>query len=256
DHVDVAKRLAKRLLAEGMAYSADGNVYLDVSKTKFGSLSKMSKKDLEDCRLDISPGKKSPLDILLWNASEKLDIGFSDRVLGEGIPWWHMQDTSVAVASFGGIYEMHGGADELVYPHHESHLAQLRALTGKIAPVKAWTHTGLVYIDGEKMGKSRGNTVTVRDLLGRHSANAIRLYLLSRHYRKRFDYDERHIEKFEQLSDAIAGVGGESDRLPEDFMRRIEDDFDTPGALRMMQRSVQRHSEGVGAMARIFGLRY
>ncbi|MGI0020928.1 MAG: class I tRNA ligase family protein, partial [Nitrososphaera sp.] len=234
----------------------DGNVYLEVSKTKFGSLSKMSKKDLEDCRLDIASGKKSPSDILLWNAGEQLDVSFRDRVLGKGIPWWHMQDTSVAMASFGGIYEMHCGADELVYPHHESHLAQLQALTGKRAPVKAWTHTGLVYVNGEKMGKSLGNTVAIRDLLGRHSANAVRLYLLSKHYRKRFDYDERHIEKFEQLSDAIAGASAKSDRLPEDFMRRIEDDFDTPGALRIMQRAVQRRSKGVGAMMSIFGLRY
>lgn len=256
DHVDVAKTLIRRLLAEGRAYSASGNVYLDISKTKFGSLSKMSRKDLDDCRLDIAPGKRSPSDILLWNAGEQFDVSFKDRVLGDGIPWWHMQDTSVAMASFGGVYDVHGGADELAYPHHESHLAQLQALTGKREPVKAWTHTGLVYANGKKMGKSLGNTITIRDLLKRYSANAVRLYLLSRHYRDRFDYDEKEIEKFEQISDDIACTVDKNDeKLPKDFIRCIEDDFNTPGALNIMRKAIRARRD-IGAMARIFGLRY
>jgi cysteinyl-tRNA synthetase len=254
DHIDVAKTLARQLLAEGKAYSASGNVYLDVSKAGFGGLSKMSRKDFDDCRLDIAPGKRSPSDILLWNGGEQFDVRFEDSVLGAGIPWWHMQDTSVAMASFNGVYDVHGGADELVYPHHESHLAQLQALTGKREPVKAWTHTGLVYVNGKKMAKSLGNTVTIRDLLKKYSANAVRLYLLSRHYRDRFDYDEKEIEKFEQMSDDIAGAPNKSEKLPKDFVRCIEDDFDTPGALDIMRKAI-RARKGVEVMARVFGLR-
>lgn len=90
DYVEIAKNAIRDLLNAGVVYCACGNVYLDASRTRIGALSKMSKKDLEDCRLDIAPGKKSPSDILLWNASEHFDLSFADDVLGSGIPWWHM----------------------------------------------------------------------------------------------------------------------------------------------------------------------
>jgi cysteinyl-tRNA synthetase len=258
DFVGTAQSEIRRLLDNGAAYSAGGDIYLDVSATGFGSMSKMSWNDLKDCRLDIAPGKRSPSDVLLWNASEHFDVSFHDEILGDGIPWWHMQDTSVAMTNFGGTYEMHGGAGELVYPHHESHLAQLRALTGRRDPVRLWTHTGLVYVKGEKMSKSLGNTVTIRDLLARHDANGVRLYLLSEHYRKRLDFADKDIKEFEELdaeiADSIGGAGGRP--MLEEFVRCIENDFDTPGALKVMRKAASSASKDLKTMARIFGLRY
>ena len=108
---------------------------------------------MADCRVDISPAKRLPTDILLWNASENFDVAFYDAELGSGIPWWHLQDSAVAMANFSGTYDIHGGASELVYPHHESHLAQLQALTANDRPVKLWTHAGLVRTNGRKMSK-------------------------------------------------------------------------------------------------------
>jgi cysteinyl-tRNA synthetase len=258
DYVSAAQKETRRLLDRGAAYSAGGNTYLDVSATGFGSMSKMSKKDIEDCRLDIAPGKRSPSDILLWNASERFDVSFYDEILGDGIPWWHMQDTSVAMANFGGTYDMHGGAEELVYPHHESHLAQLRTLTGNRDPVRLWTHTGLVYAKGEKMSKSLGNTVTIRELLARHGANAVRLYLLSRHYRERLDFADRDIKEFEELDREIADRIGRAGGKPmlEEFTCRVEDDFDTPGALKVMRKAARSASKDLKVMASIFGLQY
>lgn len=258
DHIQVARNQTRKLLDSGIAYSAGGNVYLDVSKTGFGAMSKMSEKEIQDCRLDIAPGKKSHPDILLWNASEHFDISFNDSVLGTGIPWWHMQDTSVAMANFGGTYDVQGGADELVYPHHESHLAQLCALTGKKEPVRLWTHTGLVYVKGEKMSKSLGNTVAIRNLLKRHSANAVRSYFLSAHYSERLDFDEKEISDFEKMDREIAAAIDKRTGKPmlKEFMRCMENDFDTQGALTIIRKATRSKSRDLKIMARIFGLRY
>jgi cysteinyl-tRNA synthetase len=257
DYGQVAQELILQLVNGGKAYSAGGNVYLDTAGTEsFGRLARMARQDLDDCRLDISPAKKSPADILLWNASEHFDILFHSKSLGNGIPWWHMQDSSVAMANFGGVYDIHGGANELAYPHHTSHLAQLKALTALEMPVSFWTHIGLVCMKGRKMSKSLGNTVKMRDLLKRHSANAIRLYLYSKHYRKAFDFVEKDIEKCEQINYYISTRhAGSKSKFENRFFDRIEDDFDTPGALKVIVEAAKSCKLSF-AMVSTFGLQY
>jgi cysteinyl-tRNA synthetase len=260
DHVGTARQLVAGLLESGSAYSAGGNIYLDTAGTPtFGRMARMTKEDLNDCRLDISPAKKSPSDILLWNASENFDLAFPDSVLGSGIPWWHMQDSSVAVASFGGSYDIHGGAIELVYPHHESHLAQLQALTSQDHPVRFWTHVGLVRTKGRKMSRSLGNTVAVRDLLSRHGPNALRLYFYSMHYRDDFDFAEKDLDRFRRIDDMVATsmqTCRTRSKLAGKFLKRIEDDFDTPGALKVLVEAARTRSADLDAMVSVFGLRY
>jgi cysteinyl-tRNA synthetase len=253
------------LLRNGKAYPAGGNVYLDAAAMQsFGSMARMTRQDLSDCRLDISPAKKSPQDILLWNSSEHFDVSFSDSVLGTGIPWWHMQDSSVAVASFGGSYDIHGGASELVYPHHESHLAQLKAITSLGRPVRFWTHVGLVRIKGKKMSKSLGNTIEIQDLLRKYSANAIRLYLLSKHYRDEFDFSEKELERFEELCFKISSTVPDNHErkkqssLAAKFFKCMEDDFDTPGAIKALTEAAKsgNNTSDLKAMVNILGLYY
>lgn len=260
DHVSAARQLVAGLLKDGRAYSAGGNVYLDIAgNPSFGRMAGMTRKDLKDCRLDISPEKKSPLDVLLWNASENFDVSFHDDILGSGIPWWHMQDSSVVMASFAGSYDIHGGARELVYPHHESHLAQLQALTSREKPVRFWTHVGLVRIKGKKMSKSMHNTVAVRDLLRRHSPNALRLYFYSKHYREDFDFAEKDLDRFEQINDNMAArvrAGRVRKKLAGKFFKCITNDFDTPRALKVLYEAARARSADLDAMVSTFGLRY
>lgn len=260
DHVANARQLVVGLLKDGRAYSAGGNVYLDTTGIPlFGRMTRMTRQDLDDCRLDISPSKKSPSDILLWNASENFGIAFHDSTLGSGIPWWHMQDSSVAIASFGGLYDIHGGASELVYPHHESHLAQLQALTSQDSPVRFWTHVGLVRTKGKKMSKSLSNTITIRDLLERHSPNALRLYFYSRHYRDDFGFSEKELDRFEHIDGVIAAgmrASRSRSKLARKFFKRVENDFDTPGALKVLVEAAKMCSTDLGAMVSVFGLRY
>jgi cysteinyl-tRNA synthetase len=260
DHVSTARQLVAGLLQAGRAYSAGGNVYLDTAAIpSLGRMARMARKDLDDCRLDISPAKKSPSDILLWNASEDFGISFRDGILGSGIPWWHMQDSSVAMASYGGSYDIHGGASELVYPHHESHLAQLKALTSQNKPVRFWTHVGLVRIKNKKMSKSLGNTIAIRDLLRRHSPNALRLYFYSRHYRDDFEFAENGLGRFQRIDDMVAAALNRQPRavkMAGRFFDRIEDDFDTPGALKVLIEAAKSCSADLNAMVSVFGLRY
>jgi cysteinyl-tRNA synthetase len=257
DYVQTAQDLTKHLLAGGKAYFAGGNVYLDAKGAGFGRLSKMTDEELADCRLDIASGKKAPYDVLLWNAAEHFGVSFSDKTLGSGVPWWHMQDTSVAMAAFGGAYYMHGGADELVYPHHESRLAQLRALTGK-TPVRLWTHVGLVYSKGKKMSKSLGNTVAIRELVRDWGTNAVRLYMYSTHYRRRLDFSKKGLEKCAGLDGMIAGAlqGQKKTRHLAKFLQALDNDFDTPTAIRVMTEAAKTKSADLRVMAGILGLRH
>lgn len=260
DHAAISRELISDLLRRGSAYQAGGNVYLDTAGMRsLGMMAKMSKQDLDDCRLDISPAKKSQSDIMLWNASERFDIAFHDARLGDGIPWWHMQDSSVAMAGYAGSYDIHGGARELVYPHHESHLAQLQALTSVDRPVKFWTHVGLVRIKGNKMSKSLGNTIAIREILKTHSPNSLRLYFYSKHYRDDFDFSEKELERFDRIDAAIyIALQGEKDKskMAGRFFKRIDDDFDTPGALKVLLEAAKARSSDFESMVSIFGLRY
>ena len=221
------------------AYSANGNIYFDTKTIKdYGIISKQSRQQLNLHRMDIGPNKKNQEDIMLWNCSE--DFGFSwGGDFGEGVPWWHIQDTTVAFENFGTHYDIHGGANELAYPHHEAHLAQYKALTGEENPVKLWMHVGLVLSNGEKMSKSLGNMVLSRSLVEKHGQNLIRLYVFSTHYRDKIDYNENDLCSKKTLLEKIYNTANKSSGntsqvisdLIDDFFVSFEDDLDSPSAL-------------------------
>jgi cysteinyl-tRNA synthetase len=268
DYVETARKLVLGLLSEKRGYFANGNVYLDTSSlVSYGKLSRMSRQDLLNSRVDIAPGKRNPNDILLWNGSDDFGQKYYDSFLGEGVPWWHMQDSSVAMSIFNGIYDIHGGATELVYPHHESVLAQLQALTSNQQPVKIWNHVGLVSINGKKMSKSFGNTIRIRDLIRKYNSNIIRLYLFSKHYRQPFIFSQSELDRFystdETIASALWGDAGtkilhRKTRLTNEFTSYIEDDVDTSAALELMIETATKRDSiaDLRHMVRIFGLVY
>jgi cysteinyl-tRNA synthetase len=227
----------------------------------------MSREDLVNSRVDIAPGKRNPNDILLWNGSDDFGQKYYDDLLGVGVPWWHIQDSSVAMSIFNGIYDMHGGATELVYPHHESLLAQLRVLTSKQQPVKIWNHVGLVNINGKKMSKSFGNIMRIRDLIRKYNSNIIRLYLFSKHYRQPIMFSQSELAKFYSADETVASAhcGGVSTKIPHhrtrltnEFTSYIEDDVNTPAALELMIETARKRESitDLRYMVRIFGLVY
>lgn len=268
DYVETAKKLILELLDKKRAYFSNSNIYLDTSSlVSYGKLSQMSREDLVNSRVDIAPGKKNPNDILLWNGIDDFGQKYYDKSLGVGVPWWHMQDASVAMLIFNGLYDIHGGATELIYPHHESLLAQLQVLTSNQRPVKIWNHVGLVSIKGKKMSKSFGNIIRIRDLIRKYNSNIIRLYLFSKHYRQPFMYSQSELDKFYSTDETIASalwretgtkIPHRRTRLTKEFTSYIENDVNTPAALELMIETA-REGESIADlrhMVRIFGLSY
>jgi len=232
------------LMKNNHAYSANGNIYFDTQKSKdYGKISKQSSEQLKLHRLDIGPNKKNPEDFMLWNCSE--DFGFSwSGEFGTGVPWWHIQDTAVALENFGIHYDIHGGAKELAYPHHDAHLAQYKAMTGTESPVKRWMYIGLVLSKGEKMSKSLGNMVLARDLVDKYGQNLVRLYLFSTHYRDDVDYKEEDLISKKKFLEKIYHVKNKkSDKtsqdvssLMKDFIQSLDDDLNSTRALEIFEK--------------------
>lgn len=268
DYVESARKLILGLLSNKRAYFANGNVYLDTgSLDSYGKLSGMKREDLIDSRVDIAFGKKNTNDILLWNGSDDFGQKYYDGSLGAGIPWWHMQDSSVAMSVFNGLYDMHGGATELVYPHHESVMAQLQVLSSNQKPVKIWSHVGLVSINGKKMSNSFGNIIRIRDLMRKYNPNIIRLYLFSKHYRQPFMFSQSEFDKFHSTDETIktalwedidSEISNRRTRLINEFTSYLENDVDTPAAVELLIETARKRKSTADLrnMVKILGLVY
>lgn len=237
------------LFANGFAYLADGVVYFDTSKyPEYGRLSHQSKSELSLRPLELTPNKRSLLDFALWRPVT-LEEGKWDSPWGRGSPGWHIQDTAVTVTNFGPQYDIHGGAYELIYPHHEAELAQGESLTGVKPLVRYWVHTGLVNLSGRKMSKSAGNTQLVSELLREHGADVLRYHLLSWHYREDVEFGLASLKssarayaalvaKAKALETQARDAGGEGPPRVEEVRRALsgfysamDDDVDTRKAL-------------------------
>ena len=224
------------LLEKGYAYQAGGWVYFDTSKfRRWGSLSHQSKRDLSLRPLELSPAKKNLTDFGLWRP-EELIRGKWRSPFGLGSPGWHIQDTAVTLPIFGPQYDIHGGAYELIYPHHEAEIAQAESLTGVHPLVRYWVHAGLLNMEGQKMSKSLGNVVTVDQALQVCSPDELRFYFLSTHYREEMDLigvgvAQQKLREMRGAARRFAQSGEGDEPSLEPFERALNDDFGSPGAI-------------------------
>jgi len=283
DYVAESKEVIGNLIKRKLAYSINGNVYLDSSKfNSYGALSHLSKKELQNQRHDIDINKRNVTDIFLWNTSDDYGIQYNDKNFGNGTPWWHTQDTAVAMFHFDGNYDIHVGGIDLCFPHHEMLRAILMALTHKKKPVKCWMHVGILDIESTKMSKSTGNAIYVRDLLKKFDANTLKLYFYSLDYKKIMNFSVSELIKFEAINTTIRNIVSTSvhdsrnydttnDNAVADtkalrkdtntlelFYNYIENDLDTPNALALFLQTVMNPNRMNEAkkMMKIFGLEY
>ena len=284
DYVEESKYLIEKLMERKLAYSINGNVYLDSSKFKsYGALSHLSKKELQNQRYDIDINKRNITDIFLWNTSDNYGIQYNDMNFGNGTPWWHTQDTAVAMFHFEGNYDIHVGGVDLCFPHHEMLRALLMALSGKKKPVKCWMHIGIVDLESTKMSKSTGNAIYLRDLLEKFDSNTLKLYFYSLDYKKIMNFSVSELTRFEEINTMIRNivstsienkdydtrndnVSTDSMELRKDtntntleqFYNYIENDLDTPNALELFLQTVVNSNKLNEAreMMKIFGLEY
>jgi len=249
DYIPQIIEQIKLLIAKGYAYVVDGDVYYDVNKFKdYTKLSRMKIEDLKKHRIEPDPRKKNTFDFSLWKKAKEREPSW-DSPWGKGRPGWHIEDTAMTVSIFGPQYDLHGGANELIFPHHTNEIAQAEAATGIKPFVKYWLHSGVLNIEGEKMSKSLKNFVTIRDALNKYDVEVIRLFFASTHYRRPINYNENDLKKVKQkleylyntlnnIKHALSDKKTEESRLKEtlsetkqNFARAMNDDFNTPLAL-------------------------
>jgi cysteinyl-tRNA synthetase len=247
------------LLKKGKAYRAKGEVYFDVSTfPHFGELSHRTTDELSLRPTELSEEKRTILDFALWRRPPVDGIVF-ESPWGRGWPGWHIQDTAVTIPNFGPQYDIHGGAMELIYPHHEAEIAEAESITGIRPFVKYWLHCGLLTTEGKKMSKSEGNVVYARDLVRKYGPDAVRLYLLIQNHRESFEFEERTLrrvhEDFVQARESLSWIKkskrGSTDRrnsrrLLKAFYSALNDDFDTPHAVGAVEEIVDMASRKAG----------
>jgi cysteinyl-tRNA synthetase len=222
------------LVSREFAYEVEGDVYFRVGRDPaYGQLSRQRSDQVEE--QEPNPRKEDPRDFALWKATKPGEDTSWESPWGAGRPGWHIECSVMASEHLGPVFEIHGGGLDLVFPHHENELAQSRALGHEFARI--WTHNGMLQMVGEKMSKSLGNIVTLRDALERWGSETILLFFMTAHWRSPIDLSDETLEaaraQTQTFRDAfVAGGSGEADW--EDLVRVLEDDFNTADALAVL----------------------
>jgi len=249
EHIADMTALIERLLAGGFAYAVDGDVYFEVAR--FPDYGRLSGKNLDEllagARVDVDERKRDPRDFALWKAAKPGEPVWPSP-WGPGRPGWHIECSAMAMRYLGETFDIHGGGEDLIFPHHECEIAQAQAVTRRPF-ARVWVHNAFVNMGAEKMSKSLGNTLTIRELVKRHEPEAIRLWLLGTHYRHPIEFTEerlreaaRALERLRrpvhevQPPGARAAAAAEAAspgvrRFTERFEAAMDDDFNTPQAL-------------------------
>jgi cysteinyl-tRNA synthetase len=242
-------KLITRLGEEGYVYEVDGDVYFRVSKdADYGKLSNRQLEDMQaGARVNIDERKENPMDCALWKSSKPGEPAW-DSPWGKGRPGWHIECSAMSMHHLGEQIDIHGGGNDLIFPHHENEIAQTESATGKPF-ARYWVHNGMMQLKGEKMAKSLGNVVTVEDFLAKHEGDVLRMMVLNSSYRNPLSFGDEIIvqaeKALERLRLALRPVadgnidGGEVvDNLRQQmeasrdgFIESMDDDFNTAGAL-------------------------
>ncbi len=250
DHIPEMLAIIGRLVARGLAYPVDGDVYFAVRSFQgYGRLSHRSPDELRaGARIEVDERKRDPLDFALWKASRPGEPAW-DSPWGPGRPGWHIECSAMAEKYLGESFDIHAGGEDLIFPHHENEIAQSEGATGKPF-ARYWLHNGFVTVGGEKMAKSLGNFVTIRDALRRFPADALKLLLVSTNYRGPLDYTDaavaekqKALQGFREFLRAVDRLRAETGRAAsppptppashpaeEAFRAAMDDDFNTARA--------------------------
>ncbi len=250
-HIQDMVAMIEKLLASGFAYQAEGHVLFDVSK--MADYGKFAKRPLDDllmgARIEVAPYKRSALDFVLWKPAKPGEPSYASP-RGAGRPGWHIECSAMAEKHLGGHFDIHGGGQDLIFPHHQNELAQSRGCGHPFA--NYWMHNGFVLIDGKKMSKSEGNFITVRDLLERQKipTTVLRLLMLSTHYRQPLDFTDGRLQEAKEIVDKLnyafinrtfkENISEEdSQKIKNKIIELLGNDLDTISLLAEMHQSIK-----------------
>ena len=232
--------IIERLIARGHAYAAEGNVLFHVpSMADYGQLSRHSRDELvAGARVDVAPYKKDPADFVLWKPSTPDQPGW-ESPWGRGRPGWHIECSAMSGQLLGETFDIHAGGIDLIFPHHENEIAQSRCAFGTPTMARYWMHNGFIVAKSEKMSKSLGNFFTVNELLEEFPGEAIRLLLLTAHYRQPLDFTKDGLRTvkaqldrlYQALRSAADVAAAPAAEVPAEVTAALEDDLNTPLAL-------------------------
>ena len=242
ENIPMMLEIIRQLVDKGYAYESDGDVYFRVSG--YNGYGKLSHRSIESmiagARVEALKGKEHPMDFTLWKAAKPEEPSWSSP-WGPGRPGWHIECSAIALDHLGNSLDIHGGGQDLVFPHHENEIAQSEAYTGAVPFARFWVHNGLVNMGDSKMSKSLGNLVGVSDALEHHSVDALRLYFLSSHYRSPLNYSEEGLSAMERAVTRLLNAfregtaAGEDDLDPtpyeKKFVAAMDADLNTPQAI-------------------------
>lgn len=248
EHINEIINMVKALQAKGFAYETGDGIYFAISKFKgYGKLGKVKvKKSVTGTRVQTDKYEKdNPMDFALWKAAKEGEPSW-ESPWGKGRPGWHIECSAMSTKYFGPQLDIHGGAADLVFPHHENEIAQSEACTGKKPFVKYWLHAGFLNVRGEKMSKSLGNFITIPQLLEKFDPKAFRYFIAGLHYRSRIDFNDeaiwragKSLEKWNNTIQELLSVQGSEDnkeivkiieKAAKGFEDSMDDDFNLPNA--------------------------
>ena len=259
NHIGGIISQVERLLEKGYAYQTEDGIYYDISRFKdYGKLARRTVSQAEDgvSRIDESIKKRNKGDFCLWKLSKPKEPKWKSP-WGWGRPGWHIEDTAITEKYFGPQYDIHGGGQDLMFPHHEAEISQMEAISGKKPLANYWLHIGLLTVQGRKMAKSLGNFITIKDFLKKYNDRLLRFFFVKSHYRSPIDYSEnaifqtkKELEKIDEFVNKLSGtMRGKPARLryaegiagrqnpkiikqvKEKFEKAMEDDFNTVKAI-------------------------
>jgi cysteinyl-tRNA synthetase len=221
-HIAEMVALIERLIAAGFAYTADGDVYFEV--LRFPTYGRLSGKNLDEllagARVDVNERKRDPRDFALWKAAKPGEPSWPSP-WGPGRPGWHIECSAMAMRYLGETLDLHGGGEDLIFPHHSCEIAQSEAASRRPL-ARYWLHNGMVNLGAEKMSKSLGNTLTIEALLKRHDPEALRLYLLQAHYRNPVEFSEEGVAGMRRPLNAFADLVDQSQEMVNQYRGLVD----------------------------------
>ena len=248
EHIDLMIKMINELIAKGFAYENNKHVYFEVKK--FSDYGKLSNKKLEDLiagsRVDISENKKNSEDFVLWKPSNN-DEPFWKSPWGNGRPGWHLECSAMSKKFLGNEFDIHGGGIDLIFPHHENEIAQSRCANDTKVFANYWVHNAFITMSNEKMAKSQGNILKIKNFRNKISGQVIRLALMSTHYKQPLDWNDKLIDECQNTLDKWYRIYS-SDIKPvpvkEEILKPLYEDLNTPGYIANLHKLYEEANKG------------
>ena len=247
-HIDLMIEMISKLMNKGFAYEKNNHVYFEVKK--FSDYGKLSNKNLEDLiagsRIEISNNKKSSEDFVLWKPSNKNEPSW-DSPWGKGRPGWHLECSAMSKKFLGKEFDIHGGGIDLIFPHHENEIAQSRCANETNVFANYWVHNAFITLSNEKMAKSQGNILKIKDFRNKISGQVLRLALMSAHYKQPLDWNDQLLLRCQNTLDKWYKVYSpdiHSVDVPDEILKPLYEDLNTPGYIANLHQLYEKANKG------------